>query len=276
MKFKLLLLFFLTVISRIAALAQINEDSLTNAIAPELDLITTVKKEEKKVQPKKKKNEYLGIKTKKQFIKVGSGPRQTIELFNLMTEFKEPNPYIRDVYWYDSKTKKITLTKKIDKSNMRLLHGPYKKMVGGKLVEEGFYYMGTKHGRWEQYNANFTLVDKTKYHKGWLEESQIIYYDAAKTKIKEVIPVEFGVKTGDYFSYYEEGQLEMEGRYDNGVKVGKWTEYYQYRRRKKKEIQYAASPFDKDFEPYVIREWDDKGKLTFDREEEEKKKLSKF
>lgn len=260
--------------------AQITEDSLTNSILPQLDLVNISKKEkdkekeEKKPAPKKKKNEFYGIKSKKQFTKLGKGPRQTIELFYYLPTFQEPSDYVPDVYWFDLKKRKITTTKNIDKNNMRLLHGSYTKLVGGKVVEEGHYYKGVKHGRWEQYNAKFILLDKTKYYRGWLEESKITYYDAARTKIKEIIPVEYGVVQGQYYQYYDEGQLAVEGRYENGKKVGKWVEYYQYRRRRKKETQYPATPFDKE-KPYILKEWDDKGKLTYEAAEE-KKNLSKF
>ena len=258
--------------------AQITEDSLTNSILPELDLVTSVKKEEKKkpARKKKSKKEYLGIKMQKQFTKAGSGTRQVVELFYFLRTYEDPNMYAQDVYWYDMKKKAVSRSKNIDKSFMRPLHGPYKKFVGGKLVEEGFYYKGTKHGRWEQYNGNYILTDKTKYHRGWPEESQITYYDAARTKIKEVVPVEFGVKSGKYYAFYEGGQIEMEGQYENNVKVGKWSEYYQFRKRKKKEIQYAPDAFTKNFEPYTLKEWDEKGNLTFDKEANAKDNLSKF
>jgi antitoxin component YwqK of YwqJK toxin-antitoxin module len=276
-KFKSLFLCLAALFCIETGMAQITEDSLTNSVIPELDLVLPAKKEEKKApKVKKKKNIYQGTKIKKQFTKAGSGSRQIIELFYYVREYKEPNPYVQEVFWYDTKKKIISKSKNIDKSTMRPLHGPYKKMVGGKLVEEGFYYMGSKHERWEQYNANFILLDKTKYNRGWLEESKITYYDADRTKIKEVIPIEFGVKKGKYYSFYDGGQLEMEGQYDNDIKVGKWIEYYQFRRRKKKEIQFSPDPFDKNFESYVIKEWDEKGTLLFDKEAEEKKSLSKF
>jgi antitoxin component YwqK of YwqJK toxin-antitoxin module len=277
MKFKLLLVFILAAFLPEMSLAQITEDSLTNSVIPELDLVMPAKKEEKKApQAKKKKNIFLGTKIKKQFTKAGSGQRQIIELFYYARVYVEPNPYAQDVFWYDMKKKKITNAKTIDKATMRLLHGPYKKMVGGKMIEEGYYYFGTKHGRWEQYNANYILLTKTKYHRGWPAEAKITYYDAARTKIKEVIPAEFGVKKGKYYSFYEQGQLAMEGQYENDIKVGKWTEYYQFRRRKKKEIQHTTDPFDKNTEPFVNKEWDEKGNVLFDKEVEEKKNLSKF
>ena len=98
-----------------ATYAQITEDSLTNSILPELDLVTTTKKEEKKKPASKKKNkkEYLGIRMKKQFTKVGSGPRQVIELFYYMPTYEDPNLYAQDVYWYDMKKKAISRSKNI-------------------------------------------------------------------------------------------------------------------------------------------------------------------
>ena len=72
------------------------------------------------------------------------------------------------------------------------MHGPYKRMVGEQIIEEGIYYKGTKHGRWTEYDRHDILVDKRKYYKGWQKESKVKYYDDKQTKLKEVVPILYG------------------------------------------------------------------------------------
>jgi len=264
-----------------AGFGQVSEDSLQQPDNPTLDLLSDLdkkkapkEKEQKEIKPPK--NVYFGIKSRKGFSKAWAGDRQVMELFFYLPEYKEPSLYVPHIMWYNTRKKELQTTGQIDKETHRLLHGPFQKFVNGKLVEEGYYYLGTKHGRWETYDANYMLLDKVRYYHGWPEESEITYYDAKRTKIKEVIPVQYGVKHGEYYQFYEGGQLAVKGQYDSGRPVGKWMEYYQFRRRYKKETQYPTDPFDKTTEPYTLREWDDKGVLTFDKEKEDKKALSQF
>lgn len=200
----------------------------------------------------------------KVYIKFGSGDRATIEEFHVLKDYKPMSAYVRDIRWYDPKAKKLSSSVVKDKERTLPLHGPYKRYVAGNLIEEGFYYMGTRDGRWVRYDANYNLLDKSHWNRGFPAESQITYYDSAHTKIKEVLPVQFDRVDGEYFSFYDEGQLMSYGKYDSGQKIGRWIEYYQYRRQRKKETQYPKSRWDEEFEPFVLREWDDKGKLLYD------------
>ncbi len=209
--------------------------------------------------------EYQGIPMEDMQIKFGSGDRATIENFHVLKEYKPISIYVeRDKRWYDPKAKKLSSSVIKDKERALPLHGPYKRYVSGNLVEEGFYYMGVKDGRWARYDAKYNLLDKSHWYRGFPAESRITYYDSAHTKIKEVVPIQFGTINGEYFSYYDEGQLMTYGKYESGEKVGRWSEYYQYRRQRKKETQYPKTRWDDTFEPFVLREWDDKGKLLYD------------
>lgn len=208
--------------------------------------------------------QYEDIPMEKVMVKFGSGDRATIEEFHVLKEYQPMSPYVRDIRWYDTKAKTLSSSVIKDKERALPLHGPYKKYVAGNLMEEGYYYMGTKDGRWVRYDPNYTLLDKSHWYRGFPAESRITYYDSAHTKIKEVIPIQFGKLNGDYFSFYDEGQLMTYGKYDHGQKIGRWIEYYQYRRQRKKEIQYPKSRWDEEFEPFVLREWDDKNKLLYD------------
>ncbi len=209
---------------------------------------------------------YKGIPMEVMSIRYGSGDRTNLELFHVLKEYKPLDIYARatETRWYDTKSKKLSSALIKDKEKSRLLHGSYKKYNGENLIEEGFYYMGVKDGRWVKYDSKFNLVDKAIWNKGFPAESRITYYDSTHTKIKEVVPVMFGETTGEYASFFDEGQLKVSGKYDHGKKVGRWVEYYQYRRQRKKEIQHPKSSWDEEFDPFVLREWDEKGKLLYD------------
>lgn len=217
--------------------------------------------------PKKKKvkkGTFYGVRTKKGFTRTGFGDRTVLELFHYLREYEEPDQYVRDIFWYNFKKKKIVNSKRIDEGNAGILHGPYKKLLGDQLLEEGVYYKGTKHARWTTWNKYDILQSKEKYYKGWPKESRVQYYDRGKKQIKEIIPIHFGEKEGNYYTFYESGNVAVRGEYRFDGKVGIWTEYYDIRNRKKRQIQYGDDPFDEDFRPYIIREWDDRGKPIYD------------
>jgi antitoxin component YwqK of YwqJK toxin-antitoxin module len=220
----------------------------------------------KKEKAKLAKVQYQGIPMQSMQIKYGSGSRTTVEYFHVLKEYKPITEYARstEIRWYDKKTRKLSSSLIVNKPMALPLHGSYKKYVGENLIEEGFYYMGVKDGRWARYDTKYNLLDKITWNRGFPAESRITYYDSAHTKIKEVVPIVYGQLRGESLKFYVEGQLLENGRYSDGKKVGRWVEYYQFRRLKKKEIQYPKNSWDEDFDPFVLREWDDKGKLLYD------------
>jgi antitoxin component YwqK of YwqJK toxin-antitoxin module len=223
--------------------------------------------ESKKKEKKRKRNVFYDIKTKKGFTKSGYGQDVIIETFYYLKEYEQPDPYVRDVFWYDTKRKQIRSTRNIKQDKAEILHGPYKKMTAeGEVLEEGIFYKGTKHGRWTRYNKDFILLDKEKYSKGWPRDSKIEYYDREeRTKLKEVIPIEYGQREGYYYFFHESGEVAVEGEYQQGQKVGLWTEYYDFSRARlpKKQIKYPDDPFDETL-PYTFKEWDPQGQVTYD------------
>ncbi len=254
--------------------AQVTEDSLARETDPEAMLIEELSQSKKKKEPsekkelKKPKNIFYNVKVKKNFIKTyTSGGVETI-IFYYTQEFVEPNPYLQNVgavTWINLRKKTLQANPDANKEDMRLLHGSYKRLLDGKVMEEGYYYMGGKHGRWEYYDANFVLNNKEKYYHGWAKDAEITYYDVDRKKIKEVIPVHYGEKNGMYYSFYEGGQVQVRGKYEFGQPVGTWWEYYQFKRVRKKETRYPRKPFDST-PPLVVREWDEKGKVLYDRD----------
>jgi antitoxin component YwqK of YwqJK toxin-antitoxin module len=223
--------------------------------------------EVKKPKPKKKKKKvFYDMKCRRGFTKKGVGHNATIELFYTLKKYRDPNPYSKEIYVFNYKKAVIEKLAGIDpqkKADYLILHGPYKKMLGGKIVEEGVFYVGTKHARWEVYDKNFILLDKTKYYKGWPKESKLTFYDGTQTKLKEVLPYEFNKLSGDYFLFKENGDLLKTGQYKDGLKAGMWVVYFPNQNKIKREVIYPRDPLSDKKAPYVHREWDEKGNLVF-------------
>lgn len=215
----------------------------------------------KKKKPKKKV--FYGIKTKKGFTRKGNGNRVTYETFYYLKKPQAQQSFARDIYWFDYTRKEIRKTTTFDPSLGVLLHGPYEKRQGELVIQKGIYYKGSKHGRWLSYNKDSVLTDKEKYYKGWPRESEVTYYDPQeRKKMKEIIPIEFGEKDGNYFRLYENGQVAVAGEYRWDQKVGDWTEYYPNKKRKK-IITYPKEAFDKDIKPFIKIEWNESGKEIY-------------
>lgn len=225
----------------------------------------------------KNKNEYEGLKMEKRIATFGNGNRQTTEEFHVLNDEAEISMYFREIRWFDFQMQRTSTNTIKNLEEAAILHGPYKRFVADELVEEGFFYLGTKHGRWERYGKEFdndyVLLDKQYFIKGNPAESEITYYDAEKTKIKEIVPKNFGKISGNYFAYYPTGNLQTEGQFDDSVKVGKWIDYYEFGNlgKRKKEVMYQKDKYSIGFETFVIREYDSKAQLIFENKEALKK-----
>ena len=180
----------------------------------------------------------------------------------------EPDRYVPELYWFDFRRKKIRNSGTIDDKYGRILNGPYKKIQGEQLLAEGSFCVGAKNGRWIYLDQNDVLMDKKYYYHGWPRESLVKYYDEERTRLREVLPVVNGVVSGEYYYFFENGEIAVRGHYENGQKTGRWTEFYESRRRSKKQIQYADDPYRKDFVPFTIKEWNPAGKVIYDREKQ--------
>ncbi|MCU0389504.1 MAG: hypothetical protein MUE81_00150 [Thermoflexibacter sp.] len=285
--FTFVIVFALTLTSASGQILDIEEDDtlqaenveLTTEVLPSIELNTKAKKQDKEKKgllaemglkkgngfaqsAKTPKNEYLGKKTARTFIKHLRGENIMIERFQYINDYQAPPPHNEDIYFLNKKKREIVKSAKFDKENGALLHGHYRKTWNGETLEEGYFYFGVKHGRWEIFDKDTNLVDKFYYDKGLYEDTQITYYDAGKTKVKEITPMHNGVKHGAYKAYYESGRPKERGEYIDGEKVGKWYEYYdQTKYARKRETVYSSRPFDEKFQSYITKEWDEKGKL---------------
>ncbi|TAF67785.1 MAG: hypothetical protein EAZ55_01840 [Cytophagales bacterium] len=249
--------------------------ALINEVVTNKDenILKITKNNNNKKGEKKNAKIFMGIKTKKGFAVEGE----------VLQKFRYPayesqivaHPYAQEIHCYDMEKKKIEnvtyqeFTTNIEKGKKWIvLHGRYEKYRGKSLIEEGYFYKGTKQGRWDTYDNEFTLLEKLYYEKGWQADSEISYYSS--DKIKEVIPKAHGTKTGKYYKFYETGTIAEIGQYEYDQKIGLWYEYYGNGRRKK-QIQYPKT-FAEKTEPRTLREWDAQGNLTYDWEKNKNKK----
>ncbi|WP_228724288.1 toxin-antitoxin system YwqK family antitoxin [Spirosoma sp. KUDC1026] len=250
------------------------KDAYISNLMPDLGLKIKSLKKSKDRKKKVSKTDYEGLAMIKAYTKLGSGDRTIVEEFHVLkdNDAAKPLAYVREIYRYYPRDRRVTSSIVRDGSTGLLLHGPYKRFQNGELVEEGHYYAGMKDGRWERYDSKFTLLDKTFWHRGLPAESKVTYYDSTHHKVKEIIPMEYGKVKGTYMAFHENGLLAEEGKYDNGVKIGRWTEFYPInpsgRRMRHKLTQYGSDQWDKDFESFVITEWDEKGKVIYEHSKE--------
>lgn len=206
------------------------------------------------VDLKQKKNYYYGERTRKSY----TTPQQGVyELFNVLREPVVVDNYVRKIYYHDMKAGRITSLTGKGQTVANLLHGPYTREVNNIIVEKGMFYHGMKHETWLYQNRDSSLYDKEHFHMGWYKDSKITYYDGAtKKRIKEVIPVRYGKKEGNYYQFFPNGKLAVEGQYEFDEKVGIWTEYWNTGTvTVKREIQFKPEFYSKHFEPYIRKEW---------------------
>ncbi|MTI21943.1 hypothetical protein E1176_13000 [Fulvivirga sp. RKSG066] len=231
-----------------------------------IELDDNEEEEDDFVKPKEKKRKkkvFYGLKTKKRYTKEGYGEKTTVELFYVLKEPLPLDPYVRDIYWLDYRRGAIRKGGKFDPKHGAILHGPYEKRRGDQTLEEGIFYKGMKHGRWVSYDKDNLLVDKEKYYKGWPKESLVSYYGTERDKMKEIVPIEYQEKEGNYYYFHENGRVAVKGEFKWDQKVGDWIEYYTTGRRKK-IIRYSKDPFDDEFRPYIWKEWTPKGQLVYE------------
>lgn len=240
--------------------------ALLPSVAPLLLFDEEKEKEEKKEKKKKaRKNIWFGIKTQKAYTRREIRGQYIVEYFNYTDAERKPDPYIRDVYWYDIKEKSIK-TQGFARELGYLLHGPYERIINETVVESGMFFYGTKHKTWMLFDDKNVLQDKNHFSEGWPKESRITYYDQSSKTIEKITPVQYSLEEGNYFHFYENQQIAVTGEYQYGEKVGLWTEYWDTKNTKairKREVQYQEKPYTKNFRPYIRAEWDNQGNLLY-------------
>jgi antitoxin component YwqK of YwqJK toxin-antitoxin module len=229
------------------------------------------KDEEKAAQRKKpiKKKIFLGERIKKAYVKSGpKGRNQIIEVFYYLKTFKQPDPMAPAAYYYSPRKHKIfKATGELDASTDKVLHGPYKKTQNNQVLETGYFAHGTRHLRWEKFDVKGSLTAKTHYEMGFPRDANISYYDAGQTMLKEVVPYVNGKLEGDYVKFRNDGRREWTGHFENGRRVGEWTNFGDYKKYPHYVFQYGESGFEPEVEePELVREYSRGGSIIFDKE----------
>ncbi|GAC1588534.1 MAG: hypothetical protein NVS3B25_05260 [Hymenobacter sp.] len=219
---------------------------------------------------KKKKNVFLGERVKRAFAKSGpKGRNQTVEVFYYLKYPQPLNTYAPAHYYYDTKKHKILKLAAVeeDAPTLKILHGPYKKLQNNKVLETGFYALGTRHLRWERFDKNGVLLTKIHYEMGFPRDANVSYYGNDRSLIDEVVPYVNGKLEGDYAKFLINGQPDWRGQFENGRKVGVWTKFWGFRNRRRYEYQYAESGYEPEVaEPELIREYNRNAVLIYDKE----------
>src|SRR6478735_6685160 len=142
------------------ALGQTDNNKVVTDTIPTLEF----GEQDEVVQTKKKKVKkkvFYGLKCKRGFTSKGDGQRLVMESFFYLKSYKDPNPYVKNIYVYDVRKQQIVELTEIEEKNKpfyKILHGPYKKTQNGDVIETGVFYIGTKHARWEKYGPLKTEV----------------------------------------------------------------------------------------------------------------------
>ncbi len=286
------ILFFTLLFLSLNSIAQSDSTSLADSnryvifSTPTESKLDLNKKEAPKEFKKKKmkRKVFYGYKTRKSYSFHNKGQHTTTEIFFYLKKWEDPNTYIKDIYWFDPIKQKIIKSHKYDPVTSKLLHGPYVRMVDDIVVEEGIYYLGVKHGRWSTWKKtkHYTIHDtieieenqlltKKKYNRGWPKEAEITYHDSQQKRYKEILPYNAEEKLdGEYFKYFKSGRLAEYGVYRYGYKTGRWVTYHDNKGKRhfKKEILiYPRKPFyPKDEEPFIYKQWNEKGKVSLDNQ----------
>jgi antitoxin component YwqK of YwqJK toxin-antitoxin module len=217
---------------------------------------------------KKKKKLFLGERTKKGYYKTGTGKSQEIVIFYYLKTFRQPSAMAPAAYYFNPRKHKIFAANgELDPSTDKVLHGSFKRIRNKQIIETGYYAFGTKHLRWERYDAKGGLLSKSHYEMGFPRDANISYYDGGNTMIKEVVPYVNGKLEGDYVKYTADGKREWSGHFENGRRVGEWTNYWDYKGYRHYVFQYGETGYEPEVaEPELIREYSHGGSPIYDKE----------
>ncbi|SES77294.1 toxin-antitoxin system YwqK family antitoxin [Hymenobacter actinosclerus] len=242
------------------------------ALTKEQERAARAKERAAQRKPKKKKNVFLNEPIKKGYTKKGpKGKKQEVEIFYYLRTFKQPDPMALAVYYYNPRKRKIfKAAGELDPATDKVMHGPYKMLRGGKVVETGSFAYGTRHLRWEKFTPDNILVSKTHYERGFPRDANVTYYDADHKQLKEVVPYLNGQMEGDYVRFLPTGKREWEGQFENGKRVGEWINYWGFRNLKDRRhyvLGYGESGYEPEVkEPVLLKEYNRNGVLIYEKD----------
>jgi len=105
------------------------------------------------------------------------------------------------------------------------LVGDYKLYHGnGELLGGGNFNNGLKSNEWKYYDNDGLLFYKANYTNGLLNGKQIYYHTVNGNVLSETDYVN-NLEDGEHISYYENGNVNVKGKHEEGENMGKWEFY---------------------------------------------------
>ena len=95
------------------------------------------------------------------------------------------------------------------------------------LVRASFGNEGIPNGKWELFDAKSSQIKEfSTYRDGILHGESGIYFPNTN-QLMEVRGYKNGIAHGEWKSWYENGQLNIIGKYNESFKSGKWVSFYE-------------------------------------------------
>ncbi|TNE53030.1 MAG: hypothetical protein EP338_13380 [Bacteroidetes bacterium] len=139
-------------------------------------------------------------------------------------EFKNDKPVGTFYYFYPSTKKKIIIVH--DPNSVRSAAWMYHE--NGVLMGYGIYRNQEKDSVWTHYGPSGRLSYKETYSKGVLNGTKTIYYvpedpNDKSARVARIENYKDGVRHGKFTEYFDYGVIKSTGNYENGKKRGKYT-----------------------------------------------------
>ena len=103
-------------------------------------------------------------------------------------------------------------------------HGLWSYYGGTWLSQTGFYDNGLKDSTWTLYNAK-GKIDRIENFKNGNRHGTAIQYNWHNGYPAKIRYYEDGKRTGRTFVFYDDGQLMIEGQFEQNKPVGEWVAY---------------------------------------------------
>lgn len=101
----------------------------------------------------------------------------------------------------------------------------------GQLLADGFYKGEKKDSLWYNYAQNGELISAVNYQLDVLHGKSVFYFSEGqlleqKLQIQKVVYYTNGKLNGSYQENFYNGKPKLKGTYQNGLRMGLWTEFY--------------------------------------------------
>jgi len=101
----------------------------------------------------------------------------------------------------------------------------------GQLLADGFYKGEKKDSLWYNYSQNGELISAVNYQLDVLHGKSVFYFSEGqlleqKLQIQKVVYYTNGKLNGAYQENFYNGKAKLKGTYQDGMRMGLWTEFY--------------------------------------------------